>query len=272
MDVAGAEPVRDGAARFVQGDAARLKGPATRERPGVQREPLRHRVGTRRVQLRPFGGGEAVRALVPQVRLGRPERAPVGPSLVALALDGDEVAGYVARPGVGQQLLDHLLRALVLALTEMVMTDRALGVREEERRAVVVAERGPHGVLAVDGHGIVDPALLDHRADAVDVPLERELGRVHADHHEPVLTVLPPTPDIRGRRSQLMQVYVQTSTSDDLAAQVVGRQRWRVEPIVRTSQGWEVPLGRWGDPVSEHLTMVPEPQPPRTLVHRALVC
>jgi hypothetical protein len=62
----------------------------------------------------------------------------------------------------------------------------------------VVVEGAPDRVVVVERDRIVDFALLDRRPHAVDLMLERELRRVHADHDQPVVSVgLRPGADVR---------------------------------------------------------------------------
>ena len=74
--------------------------------------------------------------------------------------------------------------------------------------------------------------------------LEFELGRMDADHHQPVLLILldPSThiwklaPPIDARESPEVD-------EDDLPAQACERQRRRVEPARRPCQRWRICLG-----------------------------
>ena len=145
------------------------------------------------------------------------------------------------------------------------MADPSFGIDEVERGPIVVRERLPDGVIVVDRDRILDARLAKRPADVLRVVLERELGRVHADRDEPVIAIgLRPGADVR-EGSEPVDTGVRAEVDDDdLPAKAVGRQRRRVEPLVRTSQGWEVALGGRGDPVPEHRTMVPEPRRPRT--------
>ena len=80
-----------------------------------------------------------------------------------------------------QQLLDDHLSHRVLALAEMVVPDPALGIGEVDRRPEVVLERAPHAVVVVDRDRLVTPACATCGGDVVEVPLEAELRRMHAD-------------------------------------------------------------------------------------------
>ena len=123
---------------------------------------------------------EALTSPVPQIGLGRPEVLPVGVGLDADALDRHDVTVDA------QQLLDGALRLQVPPLAEVEVADVAVGVEEVERRPVVVVEAVPHLVLVVDHHRVVDAAGIDCTPDEVDPVLERELGRVDADHDQAV--------------------------------------------------------------------------------------
>jgi hypothetical protein len=88
--------------------------------------------------------------------------------------------------GLGQQLLDHHLRLAVCTLAEVVMADTPLRVGEVEGGPVVVPEGQPHRVVVVGRDRVGDLHVLHGPADVTGAPLERELGCVDADHHQPV--------------------------------------------------------------------------------------
>src|SRR5690349_11863740 len=78
--------------------------------------------------------------------------------------------------------------------------DPAIAVRDVDGGPIVVAEGFPYRVVAVDRDGILDTEHLERRPDVVDVLLEREFGRMHADHHQPlILVLLGPRANIRFR-------------------------------------------------------------------------
>ena len=163
------EAVRDGAAGLVQHGQPSLDRPVAGQSPVVEAQ----RRGSRRL--------EVVGALVAEVVLGRLERLPVGGGLDAVGFDGHRILGDA------QQLLDDLFRPLVVALSESMVPDLPLGVDDVESRPVSVVEGLPDRVVVVDRDRIVDPHLLHGPADVVEVVLERELGRVHADHDQAVI-------------------------------------------------------------------------------------
>ena len=139
------------------------------------------------VERRATGGGEAPALLVAEVGLGRLEVGPVGLNLEALGRDGDEVAGDALASGLAQQALDDHLALRVAALAEVVVADPALRVGDVDGGPVVVRERLPDRVVAVERDRVVDAQVLRGPADVVDVALERELGRVHADDDQPLV-------------------------------------------------------------------------------------
>jgi hypothetical protein len=128
-------------------------------------------------------GGKALGTFVAEIGLWRRQRGPVRGGLDPLSFDLDDTAGFV------QQRLHDSLRLAVAALAEVVECNRPACVRDVERGPVAVRKGVPDGVVAVDGDGIGDSPFVDGRADAVDVCLERELGRVDADDGEAVLAV-----------------------------------------------------------------------------------
>ena len=97
-----------------------------------------------------------------------------------------------------QQLLDRPLGLLVGALAEVVEPDPPVAVDEVDRRPVVVLERPPDREVVVDDDGVADAELGGRAAHVVEVVLEAELGRVHADDDEPAVAVaLVPRPEVR---------------------------------------------------------------------------
>ena len=100
--------------------------------------------------------------------------------------------------GLPQEHLENHLGSLVLTFAEVVVADPALGIDEVERRPVVVVEGLPHGVVVVDGDRVPDIELLDAATDVVEIPLELELGSLHADDGQSVTGVLlRPGPHVR---------------------------------------------------------------------------
>jgi hypothetical protein len=171
-------------------------------------------------------GGEALGTFVAEIGLRRRQRGPVRRGLDPLSFDLDETAGFV------QQRLDDLLGLAVATFAEVVVSNRPLSVCDVERGPVAVRKGVPDGVVAVDGDGIHDSPLIDGRADAVDVCLERELGRMDADDGEAVLAVLLVPRASVGSGADPVDAGERPEVDDDDVSAEVGRgHRLRVEPL-----------------------------------------
>ena len=67
------------------------------------------------------------------------------------------------------------------------MPDATLRIGDVERGPVLVGEGVPNGVVVVDRDRVLDLQLARCSSNVVDVVLDVELRRVHADDDEPVL-------------------------------------------------------------------------------------
>jgi hypothetical protein len=76
---------------------------------------------------------------------------------------------------LGEELLDHPLRALVVLFAEMMMPDPTLSIDEVERRPRLVRERAPDREAIVHRNRVVDTHPLQRGPNLLDVVLEREL-------------------------------------------------------------------------------------------------
>jgi hypothetical protein len=130
-----------------------------------------------------------------------------------------------------QQLLDRGLRFGVGALAEVAVAHAPVAVEDVQRRPVVVVERPPDRVVVVQDDRVDDAHRDQRAADALDLGLERELGRVRADDDQAVLAVaVGPGPDV-GQRPDPVDARVGAELHrDDAAAQALGGQRLGVEP------------------------------------------
>jgi hypothetical protein len=109
--------------------------------------------------------------------------------------------------------------------------DSSLCIGDVGGRPVLVVEGAPDRVVAVERDRILDRHLLRSLAHVVGVLLERELGRVNADHHQPVLLVLlRPRPDVRERAEPVDAGVRPEVDEDDFPLEVRGRERLRIEP------------------------------------------
>ena len=238
VQVAGVEAVGDPPLGLIEHDGLRLYRPVPDRGPMVESQPRGSGVAVRRIQDRIIGRGEVLGAFVAEVVLGRPQAVPVGGSLHAAGIHGDQIRADAAGAGVGQQLLQDHLGLLIAALAEAMVADLALGVDEVEGRPVVVVEGSPDRVVVVDRDRVVDPQLLDGAADVVEVVLDVEFGGVDADDHQSLVGVLVGPGAEVGKGTEPVDAGVGPEVDqDDLAAQVGGRQRWRVEPLGRAGQG-----------------------------------
>jgi hypothetical protein len=145
-----------------------------------------------------------------------------------VGVDRNQFITGVGGPGLGQQVLDNHFRLLVCALAEVVMPDMPLRVGEIKRGPVVVSEGTPYRVVVIDRDGVTNPHLLDGPADVISVVLERELGRVDADHHQPAADVFPgPGADI-GKLAYPVDASIRPEADqDDFSGQFVAAMRRR---------------------------------------------
>ena len=126
VHVARVEAECDPAAGLVQHGSVAGHGPLAGESPVVEREPAGRAVHVRPIEPSDVLLGETGALPVPDVRLGRTKRAPVGGDLETLRLDRDQIRVDGLRAGIEQQLLDDHLGHRVLPLAEVVEADPAL--------------------------------------------------------------------------------------------------------------------------------------------------
>ena len=107
----------------------------------------------------------------------------------ARRLVGDAPPSASASRRSAEQRADHALGLVVVALAEVRVADVAAAVDQVLRRPVLVRVGVPRAVVVVERDRVADAEAAHRRADVADVVLEGELGRVHADDHEPVLAV-----------------------------------------------------------------------------------
>jgi hypothetical protein len=126
--------------------------------------------------------------------------------------------------------------------------DPTLGIDEVEGRPVAVAEGIPDRIVVVDHDRIVDPKVLDGPPDILQVAFDVELGRVHAEHDQPVaLVFLGPRADV-GKLAEPVDTGVGPEVDqDDLAAQAGRRERRRVQPAAGAGQRRQLTLDRQVD-------------------------
>src|SRR6185503_9137946 len=150
-------------------------GPAPFERPLVEAEPLRHRIVVRTPKHLAARRREALGARVPDVGLRRNDADEIGCQRRAFAVRRDEIRGDRGAAGLGEQLLYHAFRLVVLAFAEVRVADVAVRVDEVVRGPVLIRKRAPDGVVVVDRDGIREAEVGDLVPHVARVFLEREL-------------------------------------------------------------------------------------------------
>src|SRR5882672_9700700 len=140
---------------------------------------------------------KVLRTLVADIVFRRFQAAPIGGRLQATGIYRDQFMTEPAGSRLGQQLLNNLFRLFVFALAELMMSNMPLRIDEIEGRPILVPESTPYRMVAIDRDRIIDPHVLRGSANVIDVSLELELRRMHADHHQPLIPVfLGPRADI----------------------------------------------------------------------------
>ena len=158
-----------------------------------------------------------------------------------------------------EQLADHVLLLGIVALAEVDVAHAPLAIQEVGRRPVLVLVRLPDRVVVVLDDRILKVVLGDRVAHVRLVALERELGRVHPDDHEPGLAVAAvPRLQVRERADAVDARVGPEVHEHGVPAQVVERERSparRVEPRLRPREVGSVaehrqrrPRGVWPCP------------------------
>ena len=168
---------------------------------------------------------KVLRARRADIVLRRLQARPIGGHFSASGIDRHQLIAETGDSGVAQQRLNDHLRLLVIAFAEFVVSNAALRVDEVERRPILIVEGAPDRIVGVDGDRIVDPHVLRGAAHVVDVVLERELWRVHADHHQSLVFVfLAPRADVR-KGTEPVDAGVRPEVDQNhFSAQAGGRQ------------------------------------------------
>src|SRR6184192_348466 len=110
-------------------------------------------------------------------------------------------------------------------------SDPSLGIREIERRPVVVVEGSPNLVVCVDRDWVSDSQCFSLLADVVDVSLKRKFRRMDTDHHQALVAVfLSPGTNV-GKRAQPVDARKGPEVDEnDFPSKVSRRQRLGIEP------------------------------------------
>ncbi|SMP00021.1 hypothetical protein SAMN06265221_1562 [Paracoccus laeviglucosivorans] len=222
------EAVKDAAARRVQARMFLTDGPVAGQTPFVQ-AGIGCSVGVGRIGHH-VAADEILGPQIADIGFGRPDRRQIRGSLGPRRTDvHDAVRDRAAR--FGQQLLDHPLGAVIIPFAEVVMPDLALGVDEVMRGPILVLEGAPDGIVVVDRNRIGDRQVGHGLFDVGKLFLKGEFRGVDADHDQSLILVfLGPGPDI-GDGAQAVDAGIGPEIDQhDLALQLLGRQRVRVQP------------------------------------------
>src|SRR5262245_33484072 len=231
VKIARVEPVGNPPVGPVQRGGLFSHRPVPRQSPLVQSQLRRYGIDMALAGYRTTGRCEAFGAFIADIGLGRSQAYPIGCGLDAWGVDRDEVVADAGGSGLGQQLLNDHLRLLVFALTEVVMPDLPFPIGEVEGGPEVVCKGNPDCVVVVDRDGIGDSHVQHSPPDIVDIVLEPELGRMYADHDQP-LVLIPLGPGAAvGECAEPVDAGVGPEVDqDDLASQACGGQWRRIEP------------------------------------------
>jgi hypothetical protein len=183
-------------------------------------------------------GGESHRPVAAEIVFRGLQILPISRNLGAARIDLDEVAAYAGIPSFPQKTLNDRFSALIFAFAELVVADLAIGIDDVHRGPILIAECAPYPVVAIDGDRIIDPKCLHGRSNVVDVPLEPEFGRVHANHDQSLILVLVGPGTNIGLCALSIDAGVGPEVDEHyLASQSLRRQRLRVEPAGGAGEG-----------------------------------
>ncbi len=189
MQIAGMEAVVDATVLVVQRGLLGSNSPVARQAPFVEPR-CRRDIGMGGVVDRALLVDEVFGAPPADIGLRRLHVRLVRRGFRTGRLHVDHIGCDVGLAGLRQKLLDHPLGTVVIAFTEVMVAHAPLGIDEIMRRPILVFEGAPDGIVVIDGDGIGDLEIADRLLDVVDVLLECELRRMHADHHQPLILVL----------------------------------------------------------------------------------
>lgn len=118
----------------------------------------------------------------------------------------------------------------------MMISDASPRIDEVVGWPIAIVEAAPDRMIVIERDRIGDAKITHGLRDVFGIPFEGELGRVNADHDKAGRPVLRfPGSDIGKVRRQLMQLYVQKSTSTTLPRNA--SREWRgVQPSRRAGK------------------------------------
>src|ERR1051325_6226901 len=114
------------------------------------------------------------------------------------------------------------------------MPNAALRIDEIQGRPMLIVERSPDRMLAVDGDRIIHTEPFHFAANIAQVLLKRELRRMHTDYDQTLVPVFfGPGADIRQRAQPVDARVGPEVDEDDLTTQRRCVQRRRIDPLIR---------------------------------------
>src|SRR5438552_11022598 len=118
MEIAGVKAVRDPPVRLVEHGRRFPYRPIAQQGPAIEFQSCGGGVDARLVQYRAAWRGKVLGAVVADIIFRGLQVAPIGGSFSTAGIEGNQVVTDPAASGLGQQLLNGLLRLLVSALAE----------------------------------------------------------------------------------------------------------------------------------------------------------
>src|SRR5258708_5408877 len=215
-----------------------------REPSSIEREIVERYVGWSRVDGLPGGvlaAGirDVDRVRESKIRLRRGAHTDAAAKLDVLVLRNFEFGLVEVECWIDllQQFLDLLLEETVLALAHVRVDDIAVLVDQVIGWPALVVKRVPDFVVAIDRDRKIEAEALGGVGDPLGILAELELGRMHADDHQPQRTVeLVPAPQVgEGANTVDAGVFPEVD-QHHFAAQIAQLER----RVVKTSLACEV--------------------------------
>src|SRR5438132_10593917 len=113
-----------------------------------------------------------LRSLIADVCFGRSDIIHVGGGLGSRSGYRNKAGRLRGCTGLGKELLDHPLGAVIIAFAEMMMANTALGIDEVMRRPIFVVEGAPDRIVVVDRQRIADLEIGNSVAQVAHILLE----------------------------------------------------------------------------------------------------
>src|SRR5207247_10271132 len=113
----------------------------------------------------------------------------VGGRFNSIRVDSNKFLADAGGSGGIEEVLNHHFRLLIFPFAEVVMPDISLRISEVDRRPVMVPERTPYRIVAIDRHWVTDVHVHHGPTDVLEGAFERGLLGRNAVQHTPVLMV-----------------------------------------------------------------------------------